>query len=201
MNSSVLLFCAILLIVQTTFAKDPHECDYTQSRIARFIISETILPIIESEYYDLPVDCPLHPIHDMLLPHEKSKSSSRKEKWKCSLCSRVFQTESHLEKHLHRKHAQFLDEDRPVCLADYCDLLRCEFWTEDLFGQKIVPTGVCKTHLVDRRKFLCQAMMHTCFPPESSYLARRLHSKFYHPAQLNLKYSHTLMFTILNKLN
>ena len=79
----------------------------------------------------LPYQCPLHPLRDMFGQLELAKLHYRVNLWTCSQCGKSFSGEAELESHLHHRHPGLADRtDFTVCLADWCDVLRCELQQE-----------------------------------------------------------------------
>ena len=75
----------------------------------------------------LPFQCPLHPLRDVYGQLELAKLHYRVNLWTCSQCGKSFSGEQELESHLHRRHPGLADRtDFKVCLADWCDVLRCD---------------------------------------------------------------------------
>ena len=75
----------------------------------------------------LPYQCPLHPVRDIHGRAEFSKLNYRVNLWTCSQCGKSFTHEHNLETHIHQRHPGLSDYgDFSVCLADYCDVLRCD---------------------------------------------------------------------------
>ena len=74
----------------------------------------------------LPYQCPLHPLRDVFGRVELAKLHYRVNLWTCSQCGKSFSGELELESHLHHRHHHLADRtDFTVCLADWCDVLRC----------------------------------------------------------------------------
>ena len=74
----------------------------------------------------LPYQCPLHPLRDVFGRVELAKLHYRVNLWTCSQCGKSFSGELELETHLHHRHPDLADRtDFTVCLADWCDVLRC----------------------------------------------------------------------------
>ena len=58
---------------------------------------------------------------------ELAKLNYRVNLWTCSQCGKSFTGEHELEHHIHQRHPHLSEpEDFSICLADYCDILRCD---------------------------------------------------------------------------
>ena len=87
------------------------------------------MPVVTSFSPDLklPYQCPFHPARDVFGRAELSKLNYRVNLWTCAKCGKSFTGEADLETHLHSRHPDLADAgDFSVCLADYCDVLRCD---------------------------------------------------------------------------
>ena len=79
----------------------------------------------------LPYQCPLHPLRDVFGQVELAKLHYRVNLWTCAQCGKSFSGELELESHLHHRHPGLADRtDFTVCLADWCDVLRCHLQQE-----------------------------------------------------------------------
>lgn len=99
-----------------------NDCSKELSRQARLIINKVVLPRYTLKRLEIPEKCPLSTANDQHAAHEAMKRRLGK-KWMCSVCGKNFDDENGLDVHL--------DESHPApptsgCLADYCDILRCE---------------------------------------------------------------------------
>ena len=87
------------------------------------------MPIVTSfsPEVKLPYQCPLHPVRDVHARAEMTKLNYRVNLWTCSQCGKSFTGEHDLERHIYQRHPELSDSsDFSVCLADFCDVLRCD---------------------------------------------------------------------------
>lgn len=143
--------------------------------------------------YRLPHECPFAEARDQYLPDEQLKRRvGGGMRWQCTKCNKAFRGEAYLDYHLENRHATnntarllvvvaartlIAMQARDVCLADYCDLLRCspvdlpiESATEDeVRAHLLVNDDVCHDKGGPaQRRATCRAVMARCFPPERS---------------------------------
>eukprot|EP00299_Pterocystis_sp_00344_P017293 c8669_g1_i2.p1 GENE.c8669_g1_i2~~c8669_g1_i2.p1 ORF type:complete len:262 (+),score=66.04 c8669_g1_i2:48-833(+) len=149
----------------------PDLCNREKSRTVRNIVRQLVLNEVDSEF-DLPDDCPLDPEQDMYLEHEEHKHTVLTNDWKCGYCGKHFKSESFLDKHLHRKHADTIDKERTVCLADLCDVFVCDNKYDQRGSDLLKPS--CDQNAMKRMNHKCLALIHRCFPPEMSVESHRL---------------------------
>lgn len=150
-----------------------QPCSRAKSREARRIVEERL--VAKARTFDVQIDprCKLHPRSDLLRAHEANKSALSSAQWKCETCGKLFRTEGYLDLHMDRKHMGTLPADASVCLADFCDILGC--------ASSGPAAGVaCSAPHMQRRRILCQHLMHNCFPPELNAEYWHAHELFEH---------------------
>ena len=58
--------------------------------------------------------------------HEQNKYSENAGKWTCGFCGKSFYEEKFLDKHFDTRHGdRAVTGQHATCLADYCDVFRC----------------------------------------------------------------------------
>jgi len=147
-------------------------CLSESSRKARKIINDVIVPVLEFYNYELPSKCAFHPDNDILQPFADKGTFTRKNRWKCELCDKVFSTQETLDQHQSRKHTSDIRQNATVCLADLCDILVCNY---DIGPQ--LPVA-CNEDFMKKRRFYCEKIMHKCFPTGASDVAHQLNELF-----------------------
>lgn len=150
-----------------------QPCSRARSREARQIVEERL--IAKAQTYGVQVDpkCKLHPHTDMLREHEANKSTLASTQWKCKICGKIFRSEGYLDLHMDRKHMDTVPAEANICLADFCDILGCRS-LEPMAGT------ACSPKHMQRRRVLCQHLMHNCFPPEINEQYWHAHELFEH---------------------
>ncbi|XP_036327813.1 uncharacterized protein LOC118740397 isoform X4 [Rhagoletis pomonella] len=108
-------------------------CSKDNSRLVRKIVRSKWTPILDKYSAKLPLECPLHPLRDVFSPCQDAKKRDRPTQWTCRLCGKSFYQERFLDLHFETRHKSVINEaEDAVCLADYCDIMRCEvFQTEE----------------------------------------------------------------------
>ena len=151
------------------------SCDRAASREARRIAKTDILEAAQRQNVPLLASCPLHPDNDRVRSHETHKKKIAPNQWRCGVCDKIFSSEEYLDRHMERRHADMLTNDT-LCLGDYCDVLRCPRWLEDIQHRAVA----CKPSEVAARMHLCQHVLHDCFPPggDGRALFERLNARF-----------------------
>ncbi|XP_030565529.1 uncharacterized protein LOC115765922 isoform X3 [Drosophila novamexicana] len=123
-------------------------CSRDNSRLVRKIVRSKWTPILDKHQVKLPLECPLHPLRDVFAPRQDEKQRDRPTQWTCRLCGKSFYQEKYLDLHFDTRHKHIINEaEEAVCLADFCDIMRCEvFQTEDAsslkFGDQHIVTDI-----------------------------------------------------------
>ncbi|XP_067626253.1 uncharacterized protein [Eurosta solidaginis] len=132
-NIKVTLIYFLLLIPwpQTHIIK--YFCSKDNSRLVRKIVGAKWTPILDKYSAKLPLECPLHPLRDIFAPCQDAKKRDRPTQWTCRLCGKSFYQERFLDLHFETRHKSAINEaEDSICLADFCDIMRCEvFQTEE----------------------------------------------------------------------
>ncbi|XP_056640448.1 uncharacterized protein LOC130447585 isoform X1 [Diorhabda sublineata] len=103
------------------------SCPRDNARIVRKIIQTKWLPVLEKFKVTLPLECPFHPMRDIFGPQQAAKKQHRASQWTCGICGKSFFEEKYLDMHFDNRHKEFINvAEDAVCLADYCDIMRCD---------------------------------------------------------------------------
>ncbi|KAG5892975.1 hypothetical protein JTB14_015019 [Gonioctena quinquepunctata] len=103
------------------------SCPRDNARIVRKIIQTKWLPVLEKFKLGLPLECPFHPMRDIFGPQQVAKKQHRPSQWTCGLCGKSFFEEKYLDMHFDNRHKEYINmAEDAVCLADYCDIMRCD---------------------------------------------------------------------------
>ncbi|XP_041981740.1 uncharacterized protein LOC121735080 [Aricia agestis] len=101
-------------------------CPRDNSKIVRKVIQNKWLPVLERFQVKLPLECPFHPARDIFAPQHAAKLQHRPSQWTCAFCGKSFYEERHLDTHFDQRHKNQINKaEDAVCLADYCDIMRC----------------------------------------------------------------------------
>eukprot|EP00090_Calanus_glacialis_P014943 TRINITY_DN23819_c1_g1_i1.p1 TRINITY_DN23819_c1_g1~~TRINITY_DN23819_c1_g1_i1.p1 ORF type:complete len:307 (+),score=93.33 TRINITY_DN23819_c1_g1_i1:24-923(+) len=111
-----------------TSLQPTRHCNREMSSIARRLIHQAWMPVVTQFQpgLRLPHQCPLHPWRDVQGKAELAKLHYRVNLWTCAECGKSFNGEAELENHIHARHPSLSTPgDFSVCLADFCDIMRC----------------------------------------------------------------------------
>lgn len=103
------------------------SCPRDRASVVRRIVQKRWMPILKKHQVELPLECPFHESRDIFRPQQKAKHQHRPSQWTCGLCGKSFYAEKHLDAHFDNRHKSNVNTaEDAVCLADYCDIMRCD---------------------------------------------------------------------------
>ncbi|KAI4498254.1 hypothetical protein M0802_006740 [Mischocyttarus mexicanus] len=103
------------------------SCPRDRASVVRRIVHKRWIPILKKYQVELPLECPFHESRDIFRPQQRAKHQHRPSQWTCGLCGKSFYAEKHLDAHFDNRHKSNVNTaEDAVCLADYCDIMRCE---------------------------------------------------------------------------
>lgn len=159
-KSCVLVVIAAVALMAAGAAADTRTCSRARSDEAVQAIEDVLLPEATRLGVEVPARCPLSAARDMFAKHRASAVKVRSRHWRCGMCEKLFKTRDYLDAHFDRAHADEVPDD-PVCLGDMCDILPCaaELALRRARGWR------CDPGEMERRRTLCNAVVHRCFDP------------------------------------
>ncbi|KAL9707067.1 hypothetical protein quinque_010585 [Culex quinquefasciatus] len=126
-NIEVIVICFLSIIPWPGPSVFKISCSRDSSRVVRKIVQSKWLPILEKYQVKLPLECPFHPLRDIFGPQQTAKKQHRPSQWTCGFCGKSFFEEKHLDMHFEHRHKGNINmAEDAICLADYCDMMRCE---------------------------------------------------------------------------
>ncbi|XP_017890367.1 uncharacterized protein LOC108631142 isoform X2 [Ceratina calcarata] len=103
------------------------SCPRDRASVVRRIVQKRWIPILKKYQVELPLECPFHESRDIFRPQQRAKHQHRPSQWTCGLCGKSFYAEKHLDAHFDNRHKSNVNTaEDAVCLADYCDIMRCD---------------------------------------------------------------------------
>ena len=147
-------------------------CSRERARHARGVVEELMLPFMQHHGLNFTAECPLNPALDMYREQERHKVRVHARHWKSLYSDKVFRSEHYVDVHMDNRHADKIPEGATVCLADYCDLLRCDDYFQanrHNFRESahVVREGRCKAREMRALQALCTALVGKCVPDEA----------------------------------
>lgn len=178
-SCTILLLCIILFcLLSINKYLEVQACPREISRNVKSILQKEVYKRMKIEPEELPDDCHLNPNFDKYFDQEsnKIKKKSRGE-FLCNYCGKRFVNEFYIDRHMDNKHADRLQSNRTVCLADLCPILGCSSKPTDSrnshrksnkdryanLGPSFRDVEPCSENEVERNKYLCEGLIRRCF--------------------------------------
>lgn len=140
-------------------------CSRERSRIVRYIITEKLYSLYKSVQAEIPETCILNKERDIYSIQEDQKFMEPSSKWYCNICGKGFITEYFLDLHFTNRHKEYLRQgENAVCLADYCDLFRCDI-VAGIQTAEFWDISLCLEEDMEDIKQRCQTVLSPCVPP------------------------------------
>ncbi|XP_024081800.1 uncharacterized protein LOC106670626 isoform X2 [Cimex lectularius] len=119
------------------------SCPRDSATVVRRIIQKKWTPVLERYQVKIPVECPFHPSRDIFWPQQMAKQQHRPSQWTCGLCGKSFYSEAYLDIHFDNRHKNIVNmAEDAVCLADYCDIMRCDIIRKHIMSEPIPGEGM-----------------------------------------------------------
>ena len=160
-------FVSVWLIPESNSSSD---CSRGGSRLVRRVLNKNFYPIFESYGADMPEKCPLRRSRDLYHIQEEHKTFENNARWSCKACGKAFYREEYLDLHMENKHQDLLvkNEHSPVCLADYCQLFRCDALNKEKRNKHFWSKALCNAENMAKLKKKCLSLVKSCIPVEKS---------------------------------
>ncbi|KAK8743883.1 hypothetical protein OTU49_000892, partial [Cherax quadricarinatus] len=155
------LVVLLLTLVPRPGPLEPRPpCTRDKAALVRKLVNKRWVPVLEKYGVTLPLECPLHSARDVFAQQEAAKVYVSPQ-WTCGLCGKSFYHEAHLDRHLDNRHEDYLNNgEDSVCLADFCDVMRCEVLLERLRDFDDSPPSATALDLWHQPLLLSSPSMH-----------------------------------------
>ncbi|XP_045582554.1 uncharacterized protein [Procambarus clarkii] len=156
----VLVVLLLTLVPRPGPLESRPPCTRDKAALVRKLINKRWVPVLEKFGVTLPLECPLHAARDVFAQQEAAKVHVPPQ-WTCGLCGKSFYHEAHLDRHLDNRHEDYLNNgEDSVCLADFCDVMRCEVLLERLRDFDDAPPSATALDLWHQPLLLSSPSMH-----------------------------------------
>ncbi|XP_042223899.1 uncharacterized protein LOC121867846 [Homarus americanus] len=155
------LVVLLLTLVPRPGPLEPRPpCTRDKAALVRKLVNKRWVPVLEKYGVTLPLECPLHAARDVFAQQEEAKVHVPPQ-WTCGFCGKSFYHEAHLDRHLDNRHEDYLNNgEDSVCLADFCDVMRCEVLLERLRDFDDAPPSATALDLWHQPLLLSSPTMH-----------------------------------------
>ena len=170
--------CLLLRVADSSAQASPKgfpACSRERSRHARAVLDEFFHPVVDKNRFELPPACPFARAKDMYLEHERHKEVVRRTQYKSLYSDKTFKSEYYVDKHMDNRHADKIPAGADVCLAEYCDVLRCDAFrgwratdAKARFEHALDAIGLhaheCDEASLEDARARCERVVARCFP-------------------------------------
>ncbi|CAE1245290.1 unnamed protein product [Acanthosepion pharaonis] len=166
-----LFLCGVYFLVCISLIK--CTCLRDRARIVREMLRKKIFRSFKDSKVSMPYLCPFTEERDLFIIQERQKYMKSLTKWHCNFCGKDFYAENFLDKHFDNRHSEYVRKGNDsVCLADYCDIFRCE-----IIGGLLEPDywdmALCLEDDMYELQQKCMDIIKECIPPTTSHNASR----------------------------
>ncbi|BFZ12724.1 hypothetical protein BsWGS_15763 [Bradybaena similaris] len=121
--------CGWLTLLSACFiavVSDGKICSRDKSRVVAKVVREKILPAFRIIGASLSPKCKFSVVHNTYSIQEDNKVFEAASRWTCNFCGKSFVSEYFLDQHFETKHGDHIQTKDAICLADVCDVFRCD---------------------------------------------------------------------------
>lgn len=121
--------CGWLTVLSACFIavmSDGKICSRDKSRVVAKVVREKILPAFKTVGASLSPKCKFSVIRNIYSIQEDHKVFESASRWTCDFCGKAFVSEFFLDQHFENKHGDHIQTKDAICLADVCDVFRCD---------------------------------------------------------------------------
>ncbi|KAK3792166.1 hypothetical protein RRG08_055428 [Elysia crispata] len=163
---NLILSCYTLLIFLCLFILSSPEkvCPRDKSRVVAKVVREKMFPVFNELGLQLTPSCLFSPERNIYAVQEDHKVEESSSRWTCNFCGKSFISEFFLDRHFENRHPESLQTGDVVCLADVCDVFRC-----DIISGAAQPDywdiALCLESDMQELLSQCQTLVEECIPP------------------------------------
>ncbi|KAH3888417.1 hypothetical protein DPMN_012452 [Dreissena polymorpha] len=170
MQYDILLVTQIFVLVLPAVCS---ECERSKCRTVRDVIQKELLPHYRSLGVPVPNKCPFLKERDRYLANEEHKERESSSKWVCGYCGKAFIGEVYLDNHFNKRHPETVYQgDNSVCLADQCEVFRCDVLT-GVAKPTFWDVSLCMEEDMQDLTDDCLELMDLCIPETLQWNASR----------------------------
>ncbi|KAH9507692.1 hypothetical protein Btru_053481 [Bulinus truncatus] len=153
----IFFFCFISLSLEKMCARE-------NSRTVAKVVKERIIPVFSSLKMSIGSECRFSLDRDMYSIQERNKVLEGPNRWTCNFCGKAFVSEYFLDRHFENRHMDQMRTDDAICLADVCDIFRC-----DIISGASQPDywdiALCMEDDMEELFAQCKTIVEDCIPP------------------------------------
>lgn len=140
-----------------------RNCSLDRCGIVNNILNEDFYPIFVKYGLKIPAKCPFNKDRNLYKSIESNKLELASANWKCDFCGKKFYSEDYLNRHMMKKHSQNINGDSSsVCVADYCDIFRCDL--HEQYPNIKIDYRTCDSKNTRKLQRKCEKTLNLCLP-------------------------------------
>ncbi|CAH1780359.1 unnamed protein product [Owenia fusiformis] len=171
--NEIYTFALLTTLASTLRPTYGTSCPRDRCRVVRNTVFDLMVPLYQKANLKFPPQCPFNPDHDIYGEQENLKQMDGPSHWMCNICGKAFYTEKTLDQHFDNRHPEQIKKGpTSVCLADYCDIFRCDI----IMGIKkpdYWSMVMCKHEEMKNKHTKCKESLKKCVPPDLSSIQNR----------------------------
>ncbi|XP_059167961.1 uncharacterized protein LOC131949988 [Physella acuta] len=101
---------------------------------------------------------------DMYSIQEDHKVLEGANRWTCDFCGKAFVSEYFLDRHFENRHTDQIRKKDAVCLADVCDIFRCDI-ISGVSQPDYWDIALCLEDDMEELHSQCKTLINNCIPP------------------------------------
>lgn len=146
------------------------DCSRARSRLARSVVGTQLQPIYTARKLEIPAECPLSSQRDVYAPEQAAVHPFGTDgRLVCGICGKTVRSLDEADAHMATAHGDEFDLGLPnrVCLADFCDVLRCDAFAAAAAHQPSPADPAAQQCEPSRMAVLrerCESLLRTCVP-------------------------------------
>ncbi|GFS21264.1 zinc finger, C2H2-type domain-containing protein [Elysia marginata] len=159
----VVVVVVVVFVCLVGLSHPEKVCPRDKSRVVSRVVREKMFPAFNELGVQLNPSCSFSLERDIYAIQEDHKVEESSTRWTCNFCGKSFVSEFYLDRHLENRHKDSIQTGDVVCLADVCDVFRCdiisgatqpEFW----------DVALCLESDMQELASQCQTLINGCIP-------------------------------------
>ena len=125
---------------KNTYNNNEKGCDLHASIFISKVLDDNFYPVYQKYMLSVPSQCPFKPERNMHRSVVQNTLFTFSDWPKCGMCGKAFYDDNFFHQHMSRKHNDTFGKrgGDVVCLADYCDVFRCDVHKVGAGGVSVV---------------------------------------------------------------
>ncbi|RUS72119.1 hypothetical protein EGW08_020118 [Elysia chlorotica] len=159
------LFNLLIFLSLYSMSSPEKVCQRAKSRVVAKVVREKMFPVFNELGVKLNPSCPFSLQRDVYALQEDHKVQEGSSRWTCNFCGKSFISEFFLDRHFENRHPDSIQTGDIVCLADACDVFRCDI-ISGVAQPDYWDIALCLESDMQELLTQCQTLVEACIPSE-----------------------------------